>query len=573
MAHEVSLSIEETNKLRLSLGLKPIVADVTTPAKTEEVATVSQKSSKEGVDYDKNKFIDTKLSRLRWNLKRAQSKANDATLLDDDEDENQQDWLTNVGYNKKKSNPKLDQGYYDEVDEEDRNLSNNDSRVKVSHRMSEVLPGKNVILTLKESKLDPDEDEDVLVNEGMIHDAQQAKNVELKRLNQDRRRHKVTIGKGSLESEHCNSEETESSFHLVNGKIVEAQLDIKNQKEPEDKRKVILEEDEENEDNLTSDFAPIKIKKRKKFNGGTTSNKRPRPVSQVTRVALIDEDTIDPAEEEFQGYLHVRRPRKDGNEEIRNSAEDIAKEVGQEKQEKQKRALLIAKMNNTKCITVDENSTFLSLLKEDLIPKKNETEMFQKLDLKAAISSTKDQEEKPDYSSDGGIENDNEKENSKDDGNKIDFQDGLASILGFLKDRNALPSQVSNLAAAEASLKEQELMALKQKVEAREAREKLSRELTMGNVRYTKDELEKIKQSQEQKINSQFQGLQKQKLASYNPDVKLTYKDENGYELTTKEAYKKLSQAFHGTRSNRKKHAKAQQKVENRNKQNNNYVG
>ncbi|SJM82396.1 uncharacterized protein ZBIST_0467 [Zygosaccharomyces bailii] len=58
----------------------------------------------------------------------------------------------------------------------------------------------------------------------------------------------------------------------------------------------------------------------------------------------------------------------------------------------------------------------------------------------------------------------------------------------------------------------------------------------------------------------------------YNPEINLIYRDKKGNQLTTKEAYKKLSQKFHGTKSNKKKRDKFDARVQARARLQNNDV-
>lgn len=70
MAQEISLSIEETNKLRISLGLKPIKAD-TSPEDEPSKPNSNNNGGKAGTaiesanSYDRSAFIDEKVTKLR----------------------------------------------------------------------------------------------------------------------------------------------------------------------------------------------------------------------------------------------------------------------------------------------------------------------------------------------------------------------------------------------------------------------------------------------------------------------------------------------------------------------------
>ncbi|SCU91599.1 LAME_0E13124g1_1 [Lachancea meyersii CBS 8951] len=583
MVEHVSLSIEETNKLRISLGLKPIEppADKNSDHSVKiEDGDESGKSS----SYDKSAFIDPKIAKLRWNLQRVQSKAQENTILSDGKDDDSQDWIENVKVKGRSARPTLAKSYYDEDNENED--SEDQSRLRVSHQLSEIVPGKNVILTLKESEVDTDDVEDTLINEGLAHDKEQAKNMGLKRMNQERKRQKISIGRGHLEDDDNddNNLDADSKIYLVGSEIIGNQPDKQAQKESRDGQKIYVGSESDDREDVAqeaSDFAAVKIKKRKKLNAKTASNKRSRPTSQAPRVALVDEDFVDSAEEEMQDFLKVRNPKQRDREESNKTPEEIAREVEQEKKE---RASHVRNMNYAQGITIDENSAFLSSLKADLVTGKGDSSetTFQKVDLKAAVADpeySQSAKSKHVYSSD---DDEDHHDNDEYNGGKasasgedtgVNFQDGLAATLGFLRDRNVLPAQRAGGASVDSNdSKVTELLALRQQQVARKVRDQFAQELAQGNVRYNKEELEQLQQLQEQEISKRNQNLQRQRLATYNPDVNLTYKDEAGHVLTTKEAYKKLSQAFHGTRSNRKKHIKAQQKVRDRNKNQDTYI-
>ncbi|SCU98342.1 LAFA_0G17260g1_1 [Lachancea sp. 'fantastica'] len=579
MGEQESLSIEETNKLRISLGLKPIEV----PARNEKEPATVEKIGDEvenKLDYDKSTFIDPKVSRLRWNLKRAKSRSQGNTVLDsstNDNDDDSGDWIANVKLkNKRPGRSTLKKDYFEDNEEhEDLQNSNVDeigARTRVEGQISNLLPGKDVILTLKESELDEGETEDTLVNEGLAHDQQQAKNMRLKRMNQERKRRKTTIGKGSMNNDDDENEEN-SEIYMVDGKIVGQDSNDQTDKEVRDERKIDIVSRSDSADDSAeeepSDFAAVKIKKRKKLNNNkAVSSKRTRLTDSVApRVALIDEDAEDPVEDELQNVLKIRKKANRGiHQESLKTPEQIAKEVEEERKE---RASRIRNINHSNGITIDENSTFLSSLTAGQQTTKEsafERTSFQPVDLKASASRPREFEA-------------NERENNSGDDDNGDqstgasLEGGLAATLGFLRDRNVIPGQPSReVAASSTSSRNAEIVAFQQQQEARKVRNRFADELTKGSVQYSKEELESLQQLQEQEINDRNKILQRQKLADYNPEVNLTYKDDAGNVLTTKEAYKKLSQAFHGTRSNRKKQAKAQQKVLNRNKNQGGYV-
>ncbi|SCU90011.1 LADA_0F01244g1_1 [Lachancea dasiensis] len=578
MAQQVSLSIEETNKLRLSLGLKPIEVEVshkeTNSADDNDSVPLSEHES-----TSKSNATADKLSRLRWNLKRAQSKLQSDVLVGGLKDDDDKDWLNKVGAKKRRQNGPALRKNYQEMDRETFENDEFDPKVKVVHEMSQMTPGSDVILTLQESELDSEGKGDVLVNEGALQDAQQAKNVNLKRLNQARRLGKISVSKGSYEEGSDDNKESGPSLYMVEGRLVGPESPENSPKAPDNRMTTSIYRDtEEKEGDISgpSDFAPVKIKKRKKLSGPNVSSKRSKPVPQNIKVELVDEDSVDAADaadQELEEFLKIQHSANAGERKAQKSAEEIVKEIEEEKRDRSARDATIA---GARGFIVDENSVFLSKLQSSLLTKTDPVK-FERIDLTPAstignaikgdsVLFSEGEQKKEEEGGDQGDHFDGES-------NQANFQDGLASTLNFLRDHNAIPPLGVNSAKNGEKSKELEELALKQMIEARVSRERFAQELSEGKVRYTPDELDKIQRLHEQQVSNRNHVLQRERLVSYNPEVKLSYKDSHGNELTTKEAYKKLSQAFHGTRSNRKKFAKAQQKVENRNRQNQSYIG
>ncbi|CEP62303.1 U4/U6-U5 snRNP complex subunit SNU66 LALA0_S05e02542g [Lachancea lanzarotensis] len=576
MGNYESLSVEETNKLRISIGLKPIEL----PERNKAEPAVQPKDADEvenKLNHDKTASIDPKISRLRSNLQRAKSKSQVNTVLDGVTDDDSVDWIANVKLKKRPGrSTTLNKDYFEEKEEpedpETSRKNENGSRTRVTGQISELVPGKDVILTLKESELGEEEIEDTLVNEGLAHDQEQANNMRLKRMNQDRKRRKITIGKGSMKEDDDENQE-EAEIYLVNGRIVGQAPDEQPPTQRRDDKRVdvaSISDNAEESAEEASDFAAVKIKKRKKLNNSGVSSRRSRPTDFVApKVALIDEDSVDPAEDELQNLLKVRKKTnlRSHNESLK-TPEQIAKEVELEKKE---RASRVQNLNYLRGITIDENSAFLSSLKgdqpADQTSVSEHSSSFQPVNLKVTAVEPPHQLKQEDQENTSGVEEIQEQVSG------ASFEGGLAATLGFLRNRNVIPAQPSGDAVANSiSSRTADLVAYQQQQEAQNVRSRFANELAKGSVRYSKEELESLQKLQEQEINDRNKTLQRQRLAAYNPEVNLTYKDNAGNVLTTKEAYKKLSQAFHGTRSNSKKLAKARQKVQDRNRHSDSYV-
>lgn len=218
-----------------------------------------------------------------------------------------------------------------------------------------------------------------------------------------------------------------------------------------------------------------------------------------------------------QDHIETNKPNKDENE--------IMKTIKREQIERQERIKSINRIEkiHRQGLTIDENSTFFDLLNTNIVTNhnlnRNETRDINKNLEDNSI------EEKLDKSSTINEPLISERKESKP---KVDFYDGIASTLNFLKDQNML------------------------------ALPKREPDTSMNS---TRNELPNI----DNKSNGNKQSNDNIDLNNYNPVIKLEYKDARGNLLTTKEAYKKLSQKFHGTKSNRKKQMKFNQRVIERN--------
>ncbi|KAJ1661305.1 hypothetical protein GGF38_003728, partial [Coemansia sp. RSA 25] len=83
----------------------------------------------------------------------------------------------------------------------------------------------------------------------------------------------------------------------------------------------------------------------------------------------------------------------------------------------------------------------------------------------------------------------------------------------------------------------------------------------------TAKELDEIKAREQEALDRKWAREYEERMRDYKPQVTLEYVDETGRQLTTKEAYKQLSHAFHGHYSGKNKIDKVMAKRENERKQ------
>ncbi|KAJ2657755.1 hypothetical protein IWW48_004362 [Coemansia sp. RSA 1200] len=80
-------------------------------------------------------------------------------------------------------------------------------------------------------------------------------------------------------------------------------------------------------------------------------------------------------------------------------------------------------------------------------------------------------------------------------------------------------------------------------------------------------EIEELKAREQEILDRKWAREYEEQMKDYKPDVKLEYYDETGRKLTTKEAYKQLSHAFHGHYSGKNKIDKLMRKREKERRQ------
>mgnify|MGYP003365577085 CR=1 FL=1 len=557
MGEEISLSLEETNKLRIELGLKPIVPETSSSSHS---ATQLPSKLYRNQEPKVNRFIDDdKINTIRKRLNKASQKI---LLNSGSKPESEPNWLNKVGTqtNRRRVNVSFnDQASNDEEEDDIPTL-------KLSHKLSELRNGRNIILTLKDKDInDNNSDDDVLEDENLTNFKKVSKNIKLRDMNKERRQKKLNLSVSSkdIDAQESHKENGGGDVLKINAITTSTDQDIKNLDTNENKDdktnkiKVVFEDtDDEISDN--GDFKAAKIKKRKVKDSKQIKKRKKMELPIIMKkVQLIDEDS------DGEGSLDVRingraaNPKNGPLDSVENTVFDIKREA----LENRRREMEIEKLrqnNNVKSsnqngLIVDETSSFLTKLDSRLIRSDEEEaeiagndDMFADNDEDHLTSEIQHS-----VTAESIQPAETKKETTQDDGPS--FFGGLASTLHFLQDRNVLPKK-SNESDVIDKANSDEILKLKRQIESRELEnETAKRGQSSGNSN---------------KSRQVVSNIQSQLLKDYNPEINIVYKDENGNELTTKEAYKKLSQRFHGTKSNRTKQAKFNRKVQQRNKKN-----
>ncbi|KAG6879874.1 hypothetical protein C0992_010227 [Termitomyces sp. T32_za158] len=181
MSLEESISLEETNKIRISLGLKPLTEDAPTANDKDKQAEDNYAKRRQREEKEReSKKISDRIAKVR-NRKELNASLKGSTLGDVDGDGD--DTLKWIRRSKKKEKElarkrqeeleSMDKVFQDEYTERDL------EGLKVSHDFDEMDEGEARILTLKDSRI-LDNEEDELQNIEMAEAERTKKNNELK---------------------------------------------------------------------------------------------------------------------------------------------------------------------------------------------------------------------------------------------------------------------------------------------------------------------------------------------------------------------------------------------------------
>ncbi|KIY44009.1 hypothetical protein FISHEDRAFT_77926 [Fistulina hepatica ATCC 64428] len=161
MSMEESISLEETNKIRISLGLKPLTDDKAPADDKEKVAeeNYAKQRDREAKDRETKK-VREHIAKVR-NRRELHASLKGATLGDADGDDDTLKWIKRS----KKKEKELARKRQAELENQDKLFQEEYTErdlqgLKVNHDLDAMDEGEDHILTLKDSRiLDNEEDE------------------------------------------------------------------------------------------------------------------------------------------------------------------------------------------------------------------------------------------------------------------------------------------------------------------------------------------------------------------------------------------------------------------------------
>ncbi|KAG4435223.1 hypothetical protein IFR05_009299 [Cadophora sp. M221] len=614
-----AISIEETNRLRVSLGMKPLPVPGAGPVfkeasgPVEEVGSTLESRQAEGYDnYRKVKEAEeAKRKRDEKNeaIKRARDTAKRFSKLegkglgdaDEDEDLGAKAWLMK----QKKRQKEIEKARKREQELADAEAAaeytaKDLAGVKVGHELDTFQEGEDQVLTLKDTTIDENEEEgDELENVDLREREKLKDKLELKKKKPVYNPHDIDESGETGILAHYDEEidgKKRNRFTLDGmGSTTEASIEGTSTKKPKPKAiSLDLFKDEPKSDYL--DISEIKIKKPKKKKAKSTRQKAADeddifPPVETTETPAANGESMEvdqPAQakkrtyedmsfvddEDLQASLATQR-RNALKKRKKLRPEDLAQQFREE-------ASATPAENEAEepiGLVIDETSEFVANLQKPTAPEPKRRSTSRQAEAVTAMSNESDDE--GDVNMDrsyADIEDEEDlltrlkrEESLSEDMTNTGLEQeatlnrGLGSTLKLLKERGIIKTAESG--DLNAIFRQKQLfLAEKQRREAdAEKKARMQRERDRANGRLDKmsaREKEEYARSQ----NTFRDQVESRQLAEhfnkeYKPNVELKYIDDYGRSLNQKEAFKHMSHQFHGKGSGKQKTEKLIKKI------------
>ncbi|KAG1821687.1 SART-1 family-domain-containing protein [Suillus subaureus] len=610
MSMEESISLEETNKIRISLGLKPLTDDSAPADDKEKQAEDNYAKQRERQAKEREtKQIFDRIAKVR-NRRELHASLKGATLGDPDGDtEDTLKWIKKA----KKRDKELAKERQQELENLDRAFQGDDYTekdlvgLKVSHDFEDLGEGDARILTLKDSRV-LDNEEDELQNVEMAEEERTRKNNELKIKRRDYTGYdddEFGDGKAGMKRSILAKYDEdiegprETDFRLGNSITSTTISGVQAKQELASVNKSLLSIDYaknlETRDYLQEGDIGFKKPKTKK-----KRSSRRAPIDGDENIMEVDEKPVVPRpreldanfvdDDELQAAL-ARSRRAKLHKLKKLSPEEIARKVAEERNREQSSQaddpLQIgdAEDGDTNGLTFDDTSEFVRAISYNTTAVKTEPaeesveptpakQISPSRDLLvAAGDETLDEIEAGEVVKEEEYEDmmeviaeAEEKTAAVNDDTEVGtsgektFGSGMAATLSLLRQQGVLALPSADQVAREGIQlhRDRFLAEYRHRQTQRETDRLQSRS---GNKDQATREYEnRLREQQEARAQLEL-------FKDYKPDVEIVYYDEYGRVLTPKESWKALSHKFHGKGSGKMKTEKRLKKIAEEKKQ------
>ncbi|KAL2073595.1 hypothetical protein VTL71DRAFT_10921 [Oculimacula yallundae] len=615
-----AISIEETNRLRVSLGMKPLPVPGAGPVfkeasgPVEEVGSTLESRQEEGYDnYRKLKEAEeAKKKRDEKNaaIKRARDAAKRFSKLegkglgdaDEGEDLGAKAWLMK----QKKRQKEIDKARKREQELADAEAAaeytaKDLAGVKVGHELDTFQEGEDQVLTLKDTTIEENEEEgDELENLDLREREKLKDQLDLKKKKPAYNPHDIDENGETGILAHYDEDidgKKRSRFTLDGmGSTTEATLEGAATKKLKPKAiSLDLFKDEPKSDYL--DISEIKIKKPKKKKGKSTRQKAADeddifPLDVATDTPATNGDSMDvdqPAQpkkrtfedmsfvddEDLQASLAAQRRNA-----LKKRQKLKPEEIAQQFKEEASATPVETEVEGEGGLVIDETSEFVANLQKPTAPESKRRSVSRQPDAITSMGNNSDDEDDVNMDrSYADIEDEEDRlarlkrevsitEDMTTTGleEEATLNRGLGSTLKLLKERGIIKTAESG--DLNAIFRQKQLfLAEKQRREAdaeKKARSQRERDRANGRLdKMSAREKEEYARSQ----NNFRDQVESRQLAEhfnkeYKPNVELKYIDDHGRSMNQKEAFKHMSHQFHGKGSGKQKTEKLLKKIE-----------
>ncbi|KAK6604801.1 sart-1 family protein [Botrytis cinerea] len=608
-----AISIEETNRIRASLGMKPLaVPGATGPifkqapsAPAEDVGSTLESRQAEGYDNYRKIQEAEETKRKREAKAEAIKKARDTAKrfaklegkglgeADDDGDLDAKAWLMKQKKRQKeieKARKKEQELAEAEAAAAAEYTAKDLAGVRVGHELDTFVEGEDQVLTLKDTTIDENEEEgDELENLDLREREKLSDKLELKKKkpvynpNDD-----DDSGDRKILAQYDEDIDGKKGKRFTldgMGSTTEA-ASVNSASISKSKAKTfsldILKDDEPKSDYL--DISDIKVRKPKKKKAKSTRQKvvdeddvfpesEPTASNGDSTEAMDDMSFVD--DDDLQALLATQR-RNALKKRQKLRPEEFAQRL---RDEASATPAADNEEGDDSGLVIDETSEFVANLQKPVAPEPKKRSVSRPDAVTSMGADSDDDGDVQMNESYANIEDDEDRlarikreEETKDAiaNNGLEeeatLERGLGSTLKLLRERGILKTAESGDVAT-IFREKQMFLAEKQRREAeaeRRAKAQRERDRTTGRLdrMSARDREEHARQQNTMRDQQESRQLAEHFNKEYKPNVELKYVDEHGRNMSQKEAFKHLSHQFHGKGSGKQKTEKLLKKIE-----------
>ncbi|CUS14588.1 unnamed protein product [Tuber aestivum] len=626
---EESLSIEETNKIRLSLGLKPLKVDAEPPTTSSKPAETAPDNS---VDAQERRAVDNWKKRQadidKENARKARvegiKKARDAekrfAKLEGkglgEADENEEDtttWVRKMKKRQKKLAEKMAREMEEELQraaaERKEYTAEDLTGVRVGHDLGE-LDGEGTVLTLKDTTIGENEEEgDELISTDLAERERLKERLDLKKkkptynayedegedgekrilaqydeeIDGKKKKRFVLDGTGSASNVDAHRREVAEKLKAIavtldpiRPEVTSDYVDpstLKIRKPKRKKTRATRKRSEDGDDTLASPPPEAPTEDSMDIDSGSAPV-QPKPKRVFEETSFVDDDDLQSSLAAQRRTALKKRKMLKPDDLARQLREESAAVTtpGAESPVKEEDG------EGEPGLVIDQTSEFVATLRAPVVPERRKPSSGVSARSPPATSMADEEDEDEDGPEEMDVDIKPEMKPDPETGEisstglaqETTITHGVGATLAMLHQRGLLNRDSESDAKINLQRDREKFRAAKRLREL-EAEEKAKSQRLRDRQSGKFDRMSAREREEHARWENKQRDLQEAKemaarFKEYKPDVKLSYKDEFGREMSQKEAFKHLSHQFHGKGSGKAKTEKRLKKIDDEKK-------